>query len=87
MEGKGGGGRRKGEGRYHSCKKCNGICCIIVEMCDMLLGNRYKELTTPMVSPLPNSSISSFFPSIFLTTDRTRPFRMMYAASASSPCL
>ena len=75
-------GGRRGEGGGTILVKS-----VIVEMCNMLLGNRYKELTTPMVSPLPNSSISSFFPSIFRTTDRTRPFRMMYAASASSPCL
>lgn len=44
-------------------------------------------LTTPMRSPRPYSPMSSFFPSSFRITERSRPLSTMKVLSDFSPCL
>lgn len=48
---------------------------------------RVGQLTTPIRSPRPYSPTSSFFPSSFVMTDRSRPLSTMKVLSELSPCL
>lgn len=45
------------------------------------------RLTTPIRSPRPYSPISSFLPSSFMITERSRPLSTMKVLSDFSPCL
>ncbi len=47
----------------------------------------FHPLTTPIRSPRPYSPASSFFPSSFAMTERSRPLRTMKVLSDLSPCL